>query len=147
MKSNHISDKPEKGNEGLEREPKESQWQKMTNKTQNVIQTFCFTAKEKKTILRILYVIGVLYVFSLPLLSTYFYFIWNGSDNIFVYYLSPWAITIFLSSEMINAYIYCYKNEHFRLRRPAIRSTPASLSDNANGDVHGLSRLSNDAFQ
>ena len=146
MESNHISEEREKGNDGLERELK-SQWQKMTNKTQNVIQTFTFTAKEKKTILRILYLIGILYMFSLPLLSTYFYFVSNGYDEIFVHYLSPWATTIFLSSEMINAYIYCYKNEHFRLRRPAIRSTPVSLSDNANGEVHGLSRHSNDTFQ
>ena len=141
MESNHISDKPEKGNEGLEREPRESQRQKEMNKAPNVTQTFTLTAKEKKTILRILYIIGVLYIFSSPLLSTYFYYVSNGYDAVFAYYLSPWATTIFLSSEMINAYIYCYKNEHFRLRRPAIRR-PASLS----GEVHGLSRHSNDTF-
>ena len=119
MESNRISD------EGLEREPRESQRKKEMNKAPNVTQTFTLTAKEKKTILRILYIIGVLYIFSSPLLSTYVYFVSNGYDAFFAYYLSPWATTIFLSSEIINAYI-CHKNEHFRLRRRAIRITPVS---------------------
>ncbi len=54
-------------------------------------------------------------------------------DRIFVNYLEPWSATIFFTSGVINPYIYCYRNEHFRIRKPAFKNAPVCLSDNTNG--------------
>ena len=38
------------------------------------------------------------------------------------------------TSGVINAYIYCNRNEHFRMRKPAFKSSPVCSSGNANDD-------------
>jgi hypothetical protein len=120
--------------------PTETPCQKMRKKTHNAVQKFKLTAKEKKTIFRILYIIGVLYFTSTPILAAFAYVIVRGTDGVYVNYLHPWGTTMIFTSGVINAYIYCYRNEHFRIRKPAFKSSPVCSSGNANDGHSGHSR-------
>jgi uncharacterized membrane protein len=120
--------------------PAETPCQKMRKKTHNAVQTFKLTAKEKKTIFRILYIIGVLCLTLIPILAAFAYVIVRGTDNIYVNYLYPWSTTISFTSGVTNAYIYCYRNEHFRIRKPAFKNSPVCSSGNANDGHSGHSR-------
>ncbi|CAB3996905.1 Hypothetical predicted protein [Paramuricea clavata] len=114
--------------------------QKMRKKTYNAVQKFKLTAKEKKTIFRMLCIIGVLYFTSIPILAAFTYVIVRGTDGVYVNYLFPWGVTMTFSSGVINAYIYCYRNEHFRTRKPTFKSSPVCSSGNANDSHAGQSR-------
>ena len=86
----------------------------MLNNAQNATGRLNLNAKEKRTIYRMLCIVGVLYLMSIPLLSAFTFFVLGVSENLFVNFLYPWAITIFFANGVINPYIYCYRNEHFR---------------------------------
>ena len=122
--------------EGPEIEPCETPSQKVPNKTCSIAKKFNFTAKEKRTIFRILSIVGVLYLTCIPILAAFAYMAVTGTpDERFVNYLHPWGGTIFFTSGVINPYIYCYRNEHFRIRKPTFQNTPVCSSDNTNGGL------------
>jgi hypothetical protein len=112
--------------------PAETTGQKTRKKNHNAVQTFKLTAKEKKTIFRMLCIIGVLYLTSIPIMASFTYVIVRGTDGVYVNYLFPWSVTMTFSSGVINAYIYCYRNEHFRIRKSAFKNSPVCSSGNAN---------------
>ena len=122
--------------EGPEMEPCEAPSQKVPNKTCSRAKKFNFTAKEKRTIFRMLSIVGVLYLTCIPILAAFTYMAVTGTpDELFVNYLHPWGGTIFFTSGMINPYIYCYRNERFRIRKPALKNEPVCSSDNTNGGL------------
>ncbi len=111
--------------EGPEMKPCETPSQKVLNKTDSAVKTFNLTAKEKRTIFRVLSIVGVLYLTCIPILAAFAYMVVTGTpDEIFISYLYPWSVTIMFTSGMINPYIYCYKNEHFRIRKPVFQNAP-----------------------
>ena len=117
-----------------EMEPCETPSQKVPNKTCRIAKKFNFTAKEKRTIFRMLSIVGVLYLTCIPILAAFTYMAVTGTpDELFVNYLYPWGTTILFTSGVINPYIYCYRNEHFRIRKPAFKNAPVCSSDNMNG--------------
>ena len=119
--------------EGPEMEPCETPSQKVPNKTCPIVKKFNLTAKEKKTIFRVLSIVGVLYLTCMPFLAAFAYMVVTGEpDRIFAGYLYPWASTIFFTGGVINPYIYCYRNEHFRIRKPAFKNAPVRSSNNTN---------------
>ncbi len=111
--------------EGPEMEPCETPSQKVPNKTCCIVKKFNFTAKEKKTIFRMLSIVGVLYLACTPILAAFAYTVVTGKpDRIFANYLYPWASTIVFTVGVFHPYIYCYRNEHFRIRKPAFKNAP-----------------------
>lgn len=121
-------------NGGPEKEPSETPCQKMSN---NAERRCNLTAKERKTIFRILCIVGVLYFTSIPILAAFVYAVAKGIDGVFLRYLYPWSMTIVLTCGVMNAYIYFYKNEHFRTRKHALRCSFFSFSDNTNCSISG----------
>ena len=117
--------------------------QKMSQNSRNAVQTFNLTAKEKKTIFRMLCIVGVLYLTSIPAVSTFMYEVVHGHDETFDYYLYPWAATAMFLCGVINPYIYCYRNDHFRIRKPAPKRPPVLSSFNTSSErfQHGVSHL------
>ena len=108
---------------------------KISKKASIAFQTFNLTAKERKTIFRMLSIVGVLYLTSTPLLSSFAYEIFRGHDDFFENYLYPWSTTMMFLSGVINPYIYCYRNDHFRIRKPVSKNPPvlSSIIREANG--------------
>ena len=127
--------------EGPEMKPCETPPQKVPNKTCPIVKKFNFTAKEKRTIFRVLSIVGVLYLTCIPILAAFAYMVVTGTpDEFFINYLYPWSTTILFTSGVINPYIYCYKNEHFRIRKPVFQNAAVCSSDSTNGGVSGQSR-------
>ena len=127
--------------EGPEIEPCETPSQKVLNKTDSAVKTFNLTAKEKKTIFRMLSIVGVLYLTCIPILAAFVYMVVTGKpDRIFANYLYPWGSTIVFTAGVFNPYIYCYRNEHFRIRKPAFKNAPVCSSGITNGGFSGQSR-------
>ena len=58
----------------------------------------------------------------------------RGTDGVFVNYLYPLGVTMTFTSGVINAYIYCNRNEHFRIRKSAFKNSLVCSSGNANDD-------------
>ena len=140
VKSRNSSLQNNDNREGPEMEPCETPSQKVPNKTCRIVKKFNFTAKERRTIFRMLCIVGVLYLTCIPILAAFVYMAVTGTpDEIFVNYLYPWGGTIFFTSGVINPYIYCYRNEHFRIRKPAFQNAPVCSSDNTNGGLSGRS--------
>ena len=110
--------------------------QKALGRTHEVFK-FNFTAKEKKIIFRMLSIIGVLYLTCAPLLATFVYVVVKGMDVLALEYFYPWSTTVFFTSGVINAYVYCYRNEHFRMRKPPFNHVVVS---SARGTVSGHQR-------
>ena len=100
----------------LEREPDGTSHRRVLSNAQNATRRVNLTAREKRTIYRMLCLVGVLYLMSIPLLSAFTCFVLGVWKNLFVNFLYPWAITCFFANGVINPYIYCYRNEHFRRR-------------------------------
>ena len=139
VQSRNSSLQNNRNREGPEIEPCGTPSQKVPNKTCPIVKKFNFTAKEKKTIFRMLFLVGVLYLTSIPILAAFAYMAVTGTpDRIFVNYLHPWSVTILFTSGVINPYIYCCRNEHFRIRKPAFKNTPV-CSDSTNGGFSGRS--------
>ena len=118
-----------KNNQGPETNPNTTPCSNVIN---CAVETFHFTAKEKKTIVRMLFIIGVLYLTTIPLLANFAYAVVNGIDYFFIHYFYPWATSAFFTSGAINAYVYCYRNEHFCKRKPSSRSVAVWSSTDAN---------------
>ena len=121
-------------NEGPESEPSETPSQNIST---NAARRCNMTAKEKKTISRILCIVGVLYLTSIPILTAFVYAVSKGIDGVFLHYLYPWSTTIVFTDGAMNAYVYFYKNEHFRTRKHALRCSFFSFSDNTNCSIFG----------
>ena len=79
-------------------------------------QHFTLTPKEKKTILRMLCIVGALYLSHLPLLAFFIYVAHYDMNDIAMNYFYPWGTTLCFLNSVINPAIYCYKNEHLRVR-------------------------------
>ena len=127
--------------EGPKMEPCETPSQKVLSKMDSAVKTFNLTAKEKKTIFRMLSIVGVLYLTCIPILAAFAYIVVTRKpDRIFGSYLYPWGSTIFFTSGVFNPYIYCYRNEHFRIRKPAFKNAPVCSSGSTNGGFSGQSR-------
>lgn len=102
---------------------------KMSKKASSAAQTFSLSAKEKKTIFRMLSIVGFLCLTSVPFIFILAYEIRRGHDQIIVKYLYPWAKTINFVNGVINPFLYYHGNEHFRKRQPmALKSPSASTS-------------------
>ena len=127
-----AGDNVKSNNGGPGKEPSETPCKKMSN---NTACTFNLTAKDKKTIVRILCIVGVLYLTNVPIMAAFVYATVKGTDGIFLHYLYPWSASVGLTGGVMNAYIYFYKNEHFRTRTRALRCSFFSFSDNTNCSI------------
>ena len=71
--------------------------------------------REKKTVLRMLCIVGALYCCNLPMVAFLLHATSTGYGYYTVSYFYPWGLTILFLNSLLNPLILCYKNEHFRL--------------------------------
>ena len=90
---------------------------KCVKQVHDAFQNFSLSRRERRTILRMLCIVGALYVTHFPVLLHFIYVSRHGVDAFFVKYFYPWASTFAFSCTIINPFIYCYRNEHFWIRK------------------------------
>jgi hypothetical protein len=82
----------------------------------NTLQRFSILSREKKTILRMLCIVGALWLCNLLAIVLFLYGSYFGFGYYTISYLYPWSTTFVFLNSLLNPFIFCYKNEHFRLR-------------------------------
>ena len=84
--------------------------------------------RERKTITRMLCILGSLFLCNLPALFMFIHVSHNNIGYLAVSYFFPWTRTVVFLNTIINPVVYCYRNEHFRKQRLPYRQQWTSNS-------------------
>lgn len=87
--------------------------------------------RERKTIIRMVCILGALFMCNLPALLMFLYTSYYGVGYKTASYFAPWTRTVIFVNTIINPVLYCYRNEHFQKRKSFRRRQKASGTSNS----------------